>query len=501
MVLAVLLALIGGGIVIAEDADKEKQKEEMMKMMWLPPFKWDVKTAKNEVELCKVSKDAPMESLIVSPDMRSVACVVTKNGKDAVTVNGIRGKEYDGISRGRITYSPDSSHLAYAASDKGDEFAVIDGAEGERYGAVARPVFSPNSVQVAYLVISRNGCAVVANGKQGKFYGAIGEGPIFSPDSQHVVYVVEENGKSFVVVDGVEQKKYDKVYQGSITFSPDSRRVAYIAKSGDKWLVVADGKEHKAYESNDNYPTMSQPIFSPDSRQVAYSAYHVKDGQRAEAVVVLDGNEVNAEKKYNKNISCITFSADSKRLAYVAGVEKGYVVVVDGLEAEMDIIYAWDLVFSPDSKHLAYLAHRKDKVGTYTAVVLDGAEVDKSQARATGGWIVYSFSLTFTPDSQTLVFVHRVSDEPAKVKTGVPLATGGKPFDEIPVMEVSDNSKYVAYLAKSKDKWLVIVNGTEVGEYTGRVVNSGIKFDSPTKFHTLMMKDDKVVLVEVEMGE
>ena len=63
---------------------------------------------------------------------------------------------------------------------------------------------------------------------------------------------------------------------------------------------------------------------------------------------VVDGEE---KKAYDGiGTASLIFSSDSKRVAYVAGVGKGQLVVVDGREeAKYDAIGVGTLIFSPDS--------------------------------------------------------------------------------------------------------------------------------------------------------
>ena len=56
------------------------------------------------------------ESLVVSPDSQHVAYVAVRGGKVFVVVDGVEGKEYDGIvTGGGPRFSPDSQHVAYVA--------------------------------------------------------------------------------------------------------------------------------------------------------------------------------------------------------------------------------------------------------------------------------------------------------------------------------------------------------------------------------------------------
>ena len=113
--------------------------------------------------------------------------------------------------------------------------------------------------------------------------------------------------------------------------------------------------------------------------------------------MVVDGQE---QKVYDE-IGSLLFSPDSKQLAYVArrAGEKCF-VVVDGQEQKQ---YAWiqersSLVSSPDSRRLAYVADLEPFGSRKWFVVVDGQE-QKVYDRIEEG------SLLFSPDSKRLAYV------------------------------------------------------------------------------------------------
>ena len=371
--------------------------------------------------------------LVFSPDSRHLAYVARLNKKWAVVVDGSEGPAYDDIGPG-IVFSPDSQRLAYVAEaekkrfvvvdskeemhfdDLGDGIGyeisvfspdskrlvyggrvgqtwatwtvVVDGKEEQQYDGhnhVGPFIFSPDSRRLAYVVDSRshNQWFIVVNGKkEEKAYEYHGDGeghrcigcvgiPIFSPDSQHMVYVARAGGKSFVVLDGEDQKPYDEISPFSpIVFSPDGKRMAYAARVGPKWLIVLDGSEGKAYDRI----LPQQIVFSSDSRRLAYVA---QVGQQW--TVVADGSD----KKFYDAVGSPIFSPDGTRIAYIAGVGKKWawdmlrpyqtirngVVVLDGVE-QKPYDYIGGLVFTPDSRRLAYAARTNAK----TVIVVDGME-------------------------------------------------------------------------------------------------------------------------------
>jgi hypothetical protein len=387
--------------------------------------------------------DGWISGLMFSPDSRHVAYGVlrgfpnsTLSGKESFAVDGVEGKEYEqsiGGLRGFV-FSPDSRRVAYVAelpppgrdsqAGRGKEFVVVDGVEGKEYdlidpeGSKGTPVFSPDSRRVAYVAQLGGKEFVVVDGVEGKE----GSGDlVFSPDGRRVAYLANRGDKQLVVVDGVEGKEYfwidvhaedAPLFGGLPVFSPDSKRVAYAAsdlepggepaRPGVKCLVVVDGVEGKRYDGIITGP----PVFSPDSHHVAYTVAHVArpgDSQPSPEPmtqwVVVDGVE---GKEYGGiGRESLVFSPDSRRVAYVARRGGKELVVVDGVEGnEYGGIQArpgfgptpgvlgvleGSLVFSPDSRHVAYLARRGDK----QFLVVDGVEGKEYEGFLSGSRLVF----------------------------------------------------------------------------------------------------------------
>lgn len=337
-----------------------------------------------------------------SPDSLHFAYVARIGKKYAVVRDGVAGKLYDEITEDSLTFSPDSQHLAYGAYDGGKGFVVSDGnelksvnrvgskivyspdsrhlayyatvggflgvgsqlvvvqdeREGERYGFIDHLVYSPDSSKLAVAAFKEGNWLVAVNGAPSKKYDGVGE-ISFSPDSQHITFRAVENGQEFAVTDGVESKRFDQIDNSH--FSPDSKHVAFGARDGSKWYLVFDDFKGKPYDE-----VFGQlPLFSPDSKHLVYSA---KRG--AKQFVVVDGQE---ENKYDGvNLYSITFSPDSQRLAYGGTKQNHWTMVLDGkdngLYTGMDVPH-----FSPDSRHVAYIAsHGQGKPDKF--VVVDGVE-------------------------------------------------------------------------------------------------------------------------------
>src|SRR5262249_50965740 len=170
---------------------------------------------------------------------------------------------------------------------------------------------------------------------------------------------------------------------GTLVGSRDANHAAFIARHGLKWFVIHDGKigtekydlpapfaqipqdqkekvvrqlERDGKLEEALAPALGRPVFSPDGARLAYiatravaqEAFHwLGVATPVKQFVVADGAE---GEKYHRIVQgSLVFSPDSRRLAYAAEKAGTFVVVVDGKEGdEFGDIY--NPVFSPDSQ-------------------------------------------------------------------------------------------------------------------------------------------------------
>jgi Tol biopolymer transport system component len=243
--------------------------------------------------------------------------------------------------------------------------------------------------------------------------------------------------------------------RGSLVASADLRHVAYVARpAGQKTCFVAlDGAQGKAYDG------VSMLTFSGDSKRLAYVA---KSGERYFAVV--DG----AEGPQYDDIAQVVFSPDSKRVAYRARVrnEDNWAAVVDGAEGR-HYSAVGRLVFSPDSARLAYSAwsqYGEEKGGT---LVVDGVAEKIYDGLVSDA--------VFSPDSKRLAYGVKPTDGTwqAVVADGVEgkhyerLAAGvfGGALGAERLLLFSSDGTRLAYVAMTGGKWVVVVDGAEGKQY------------------------------------
>lgn len=539
--------------------------------------------------LARVDPSWIPHSLTVSPDSRRVAYVAQAGDKWFVVVNGQLQKKYDAIGVDTVAFSPDSKRVAYAARTGDKWFLVLNGKEGKEYEGILKGsfTFSPDSKRVAFAAGAGNKVLVVVDAEEGEKHDGIGRGSLaFSPDSKRVAYAAQvgENGdvrpgfyrlrawsrsrneywRRFAVVDGKHGKQYDGILEGTPVFSPDSARVAYAARVGlyreedkewwhmgppsmlftppmyvpgygekegkalrdaratnltgstkrqdfelgNKWLLVVDGKEGKQHHAIEP----GTVTFSPDSRRVAYVAHQVGGPAWRDLnnFVLVNGEE---GKKYAR-IHSVTFSPDGERLAYAAQLgsraltadearEQRWLVVANGKEENKKCrsIAPGTLVFSPDGKRLAYGA----QVGSvFWVVVADGKEGKRFYRPSSLPGSCISAPI-FSPDSKRLAYAilaARHVSAMALLKYGI-VVVDGKQHEHGRVMEhtitFSPDSRHLAYAARvSRNKEAVVVDGKEGNQYDSLLAEFGgrIVFDSPDRLHYLAQKGNEIYLIE-----
>ncbi len=345
--------------------------------------------------------------LVLSPDGSRVAYTESKDGKDIVFVDGKRGQQYDFVHA--LAFSPDSRRLAYAAHDGKKSFVVVDGKPGPQFASVEGEsiTFSDDGKRLGYIAVEAEKRFVVVDGLQGPKFDNV-RYLRFSPDGKHVAYAAEENSgtpewKSFIVLDGQIGTKHQGGNTNSPLFSPDSKRLAYATGEKQTGFVVVDGQagpeyqtppslivfspdsKRLAYVANNYKPKMKcflvldgqayaeydligNPIFSPDSKRLAFTANEKGEGNYGKNFVVVDGKP---GQKFNQGPRQLTFSPDSKRVAYVTIVEDGgqFTVFVDGQRVGKDFYETYNPTFSPNSRHVACRAF--DEAGEFF-ILIDG---------------------------------------------------------------------------------------------------------------------------------
>jgi hypothetical protein len=297
----------------------------------------------------------------------------------------IDGKDVGYTSR-RVMFTPDGKHVVcdVRAGDAGKSNALlVDG----------QPILTVPSAIDRFMVSSSGDIAAIASAEPGKkqlyLNGNAVSGTeniqdvIFSPDGKHWAARCASSPSWYVVVDGKKQQSYDMVH--AIAFTPDSSKCVYLAQAGAKEFVVTNGEE-----DNGSQNILVRPMFGKSGNHIAYCA---RNGS-GKFSVIHDGKTLPECRSVNG----LTLSPDGARYAYYSEnhVPGSYTpkvqLIVDG-EAK-DGGRPYNVLFSPDSKHVAAMSSATDGK---PAIYLDGQFVPIPKGLE--GAVLQAF----TPDSQHLL--------------------------------------------------------------------------------------------------
>ena len=195
------------------------------------------------------------------------------------------------------------------------------------------------------------------------------------------------------------------------------------------------------------------------------------------------------KRKYDRvGKDSLVFSPDSRHVAYLAEADGRWFVVADGEEGRRyDRIEKGSLTFSPDSQHVAYVAEAASK----QFVVVDANEKKKYDRIGKG-------SLVFSPDSKRVAYVAEAASKQFVVVDG----KEEEHYDRIEKgsLVFSPDSQHLAYVAEAGSKWFVVADGKEGKHYNGIVTREGTRLVSRSfnSLSCLCMDDNRIYLVEVK---
>jgi len=406
----------------------------------------------------------------VSPDGKRIAYVSTEAGKSFVVVDGLAGKAYDHVDLGMPLLSPDGRRVAYWAREQGEALVVADGAEGPHFKSASLPgpflnnlQWSDNGKRLVYRVMQGGGHIIVVTDQiQGKPYDNVSR-PQLSADGSVVTYLARSAGTWFAVRNGEEIRQFpglddDADFRAAAEFrvSPDGTAWAAVILTpaatsrvvtswGADWTYDCDnlwqGDWNLTFargERKESLVAGTSLTLSPDGKSVAFwtGRYNPKK-QSSDLSMTVNGKAASPPFRYVFG-SRPVFSPDSLRLAYPVSLEpERWSLVVDGKQGpSYDEIGA--ITFSPDSRHVAYVAIREGS----QMVVLDGSE---QRAYDNVG------SVVFGPDGRELAYVAREGDS-WRVVLG---KQAGKPYAAILSGPRFVGPQTVVYVAQRDGIWRV----------------------------------------------
>jgi Tol biopolymer transport system component len=252
----------------------------------------------------------------------------------------------------------------------------------------------------------------------------------YSPDLEHWALALENKKNRdlyMVVFDGREIYRVESAIARSeepisdLTLSPDGQHLAFIIRGGgflkkNQACVVLDGKEGSPFFDI----AKGSLTFSPDSQHLAY--FGVRVGMSQKAVLFCDNKEIDS-KAYNAGI-------------FSAGTE---------------------VKFSPDGRFLVYSCKKPSAFGVEDYPKIYDTQQQKFLSEGTD---IGSYG--FSPDGKKYWVIRTTPNRMKKITLG---ETEERTYFDIEQVRFSPDGERVAYAAKAKGKWFLVVDGQEKKPY------------------------------------
>lgn len=251
----------------------------------------------------------------------------------------------------------------------------------------------------------------------------------------------------------------------TLVIAPNGQHVAYRVRSGFKQAVVLDNEEGRYYNSI----AKDTIRFSADSRRLAYVARSPGGFlSREKSVVVVDGQE---EEKYDWICRRGPVFSPNSRTAFYGAALGGKWFMASGQDKSSmhyDDISGDSPNFSPDSGRIAYKGLRN---GLWR-VIVDEREGKPYHGIAAGG-------VFFSPDSRRVAYGARLGGDRFIVVDGA--EEKRYPYSWSEDLVFSPDSLKLAYRASRYSKQFVVAAGEEHIEYAG--IGEGSLTFSPDSRH------------------
>lgn len=410
-------------------------------------------------------------NISITPDGSRWAFVGFRKKKNYLYVDGVKVGEYSSFPN-YVIFSKGGHHYFVSAQKKyGTIVAIIDGKE-YRHDNISAPIpehFSPDGKRYAYGAREGNKKLILIDGKKGKKYEQTGMGPLFSYDGKQMAYTGYRKGNTYVVINEKEYGKYTMV--DDFVFSPVDSQFAYVAVRDYEMLLVLN---HEVISTHYN---IWDPTFSPDASRFAYLARDKKGGP---LYTVIDGVSGPAYP----DVSSVHFSPNNERTAYVIYnslelSDTSRTVMIDGqLFGPYPDIENASLMFSPDSKHFAYVALLDT---SRIAIVTDGI---------LGREYEDCYLVGFGKDDSIPTYRAKIGDNKwAVIRNGVI----GPEFDVVYNCVFSEDRQHLAYCGNKGDKIYMVVDGQIAPGYE-HVMPLVPAFDSGNNISYFAQHDEQSIL-------
>lgn len=241
----------------------------------------------------------------------------------------------------------------------------VDGKEVPDTAGVQDVIFSPDGKRYAAKVQTPNfQNYYVVDGKKGQNYAGVTDA-VFSPDSTKFIHIAgAANGQQFVVVNGEESQAFTGIYLKP-TFSRDGTHYAYSgATAPGKIALVVDGKAVPVKKAVIGF------MFSPDGSRFAFMDSVPMQGN---PTLSLNGTDATVQYQQpfapagatNNQPDIVVFSPDSKHVAYVGSVNQQRRIVIDDKTIPFDSSRLSRGTFTPDGKHFIWVGWLNQKHTVY----------------------------------------------------------------------------------------------------------------------------------------
>lgn len=237
-----------------------------------------------------------------------------------------------------------------------------------------------------------------------------------------------------------------KIIPDSIKMSDDMRQVAFALYSDNTHNMVQINNQNSSvyYAVHPGFPT-----WSADSKKYAYIAYKNKE----ESVVVVNGKKID-NLGYADNF---IFSTFGKRYAFRAQKNNRQFVVVDGTPGPpyTGILIKDNFRFSLDEKRLFYVAFKNNSC----VAVIDGQEDPNA--------FTLIEAARFSPDSKQYAYKGRTEKKGLGDGKWCVVWNGkeGNVYDRIFDLFFSFDSKHLAYTAIKDRQMVIVLDENELGPH------------------------------------
>lgn len=311
-----------------------------------------------------------------------------------------------------------------------------------------------------------------------------------SDDMRHVAYVDgEEEGHKRVVVNGTPGKWYDDLKEYSMRFSSQGESFCFEAELGDKEIPVCNGADGPIFEdietlamSDDGLHILVAGKISKNVSRVFLDGVQIREtsAQVSKGIFAVDGTAAWIEsgsdpqtrakfaqvvtskgfegQKYSAIFSDPVFTQKRAELYYIAAKEDGERFLVrNEEELKPTMGSGYEFTVTPDSSSYAYVVACGDKVECMIVNGKIGPEFSD----------IFNTAV-FNADGTRYAYVGKKGDDPflflddKEFGHGYGAIKGIRDFTFSP-----DGRRWAAAFVLSKEEYVVLVDGKEIGRGLG----------------------------------